>query len=293
VEQGRFVQSPYLVGWDGSWNIADSKTRSKDTKEKSVEKAHLKRLQKDIVLLQKRLYAEQTQSLLIVFQAMDAAGKDGTISAVFSRINPQGCRVDSFKRPTSVERGHDYLWRIHQKTPHKGMIQIFNRSHYEEVLITSIFPDILKGQKLPSRSLEEEFFNRYKQIRQFESLLTETGTRVVKFWLNISKSEQKNRLLRRTEDDTRYWKHESADLQMRERWDDFMLAYQDALVKTSRPNAPWYAIPADDKPYMRRCVADIIHRTLLDMNPQYPRVSTEERAQIEKDRQTLLSETQN
>jgi PPK2 family polyphosphate:nucleotide phosphotransferase len=291
VEQGLFVESPYLVGWDGSWNIADSKTHSEDRKEKNAEKSLLKKIQKGMIEQQKRLYAEQKQALLIVFQAMDAAGKDGTIRAVFSRLNPQGCQVASFKKPTSVELGHDYLWRLHQKTPQKGMIQVFNRSHYEEVLITSVFPDILKGQNLPSRSLEDEFSVRFDQLRHFELLLSQTGTRIVKFWLNISKKEQKSRLLRRTEDPTRHWKHESGDLQMRSRWDDFIDAYQNALVETSRPHAPWYAIPADDKPYMRRCVADIIYRTLLDMNPEYPHVSGEERTQIEEDRMILLSDT--
>ena len=286
----QYFNHEYLVPWDNPWKIEDFATRSESTGAKSTEKKRLRGLQKELVEYQKKLYAERKQSLLVVFQAMDAAGKDGTIRAVFSGINPQGCQVTSFKRPSKEELSHDYLWRIHQKTPAKGMIGIFNRSHYEEVLITSIFPSILEHQKLPQRTLTEEFTQRYQSLRNFEQQLVQTGTKVIKFWLNISRDEQKNRLFKRMEDPTRYWKHEQADLDMRERWGDFMGAYTNMMKETSVPTAPWYAIPADDKPYMRRVVAEIVLGTLKMMDPQYPSVSQEEIAQIHKDKERLQNE---
>ena len=287
-----FVDSPYLVRWEADqqdWRIGDIQTTSTEAKGQKEEKVLLKTIKKQLKEQQKQLYAEQKQALLIVFQAMDAAGKDSTIRAVFSGLNPQGCRVQSFKRPTSKEVAHDYLWRVHQEAPQKGYIQIFNRSHYEEVLVTSVFPQILDTQKLPARDFSTEMNLRFAQIRNFEQLLSDTGTRVIKFFLHVSKEEQKNRLLRRTEDPTRHWKHESGDLKMRKHWEAFMGAYEKAIKETSAPHAPWYMIPADDKPYMRRCVADIVHRTLLSMNPQFPRVSQEQAKQIQLDREIILS----
>ena len=292
MSQERYVDSPYLVRWESDqqeWSIADMQTFDPQAKSKKEEKSQLKSIRKSMQELQKQLYAEQKQALLVVFQAMDAAGKDSTIRAVFSGINPQGCRVQSFKRPTPKEVAHDYLWRIHQEAPQKGYIQIFNRSHYEEVLVTSVFPKILDTQKLPPRAFDSEMTLRYAQIRNFEKLLSDTGTRVIKFFLHVSKEEQKNRLLRRTEDPNRHWKHESGDLTMRKHWDSFMGAYERAIKETSVPHAPWYMIPADNKPYMRRCVADIVHRTLRSMNPQFPQVSQEEYEQIQLDRSFILS----
>ena len=287
-----YVDSPYLVRWETDqqgWNIADMLTLDPQTKSRKEEKILLKEIKKKTKERQKQLYAEQRQALLVVFQAMDAAGKDSTIRAVFSGINPQGCRVQSFKRPTPTEVAHDYLWRVHQETPQKGYIQIFNRSHYEEVLVTSVFPHILETQALPHRDIESEMKLRYAQIRNFEQLLSDTGTRVIKFFLNVSKEEQKNRLLRRTEDPNRHWKHESGDLTMRKHWNTFMTAYERAIKETSLPHAPWYMIPADNKPFMRRCVADIVYRTLASMNPQFPQVSQEDYRQIQQDRTTMLS----
>ena len=292
MSEQRYVDSTYLVRWESDqqvWNIADKPTIVPQSKSVQEEKRILKGLKKKSKELQKKLYAEQKQALLVVFQAMDAAGKDSTIRAVFSGFNPQGCRVQSFKRPTPRELSHDYLWRVHQEAPQKGHIQIFNRSHYEEVLVTSVFPQILESQKLPSRDFESEMNLRFEHIQNFERLLSNTGTRIVKFFLNVSKSEQKNRLRRRTEDPNRHWKHESGDLKMREHWDSFMLAYERAIKETSKPHAPWYMIPADNKPYMRRCVADIIYQTLISMNPQYPKVSHEELQQIQMDRAIILS----
>lgn len=292
MSEQRFVDSPYLVRWESDqqgWSITHKQTSDPQAKTRKEEKSLLKGIKKEIKELQKQLYAEQKQALLVVFQAMDAAGKDSTIRAVFSGINPQGCRVQSFKRPTPKEVAHDYLWRVHQEAPQKGYIQIFNRSHYEEVLVTSVFPHILDAQKLPLREFEFEMRLRYAQIRNFEQLLSDTGTRVIKFFLHVSKEEQKNRLLRRTEDPTRHWKHESGDIKMRQRWSSFMDAYERAMKETTAPHAPWYVIPADNKPYMRRCVADIVHRTLLSMNPRFPQVSPKEYEQIQLDRSIILS----
>ena len=287
-----YVDSPYLVRWEKDqqgWSIGNMETYSPDTKSKQEEKALQKSIRKKMKLVQKKLYAEQRQALLVVFQAMDAAGKDSTIRSVFSGINPQGCRVQSFKRPTPLEVSHDYLWRVHQAAPQKGYIQVFNRSHYEEVLVTSVFPSILSTQCLPQRSFDEEMSLRYAQIRNFEKLLSDTGTRILKFYLNISKEEQKIRLLRRTEDPNRHWKHESGDLTMRTHWDSFMGAYERAIKETSTSYAPWYIIPADNKPYMRRTIADVVHRTLCSMNPQFPQVSPEEQEQIDIDRSIIRS----
>lgn len=292
MSEQRYVDSPYLVRWGEQtqgWSIKNMKTYADETRSKNEEKSDRKIIRKKMKFLQKKLYAEQRQALLVVFQAMDAAGKDSTIRAVFSGINPQGCRVQSFKRPTPREVSHDYLWRVHQVAPPKGYIQIFNRSHYEEVLVPSVFPEILTPQALPQRNIEHEMTLRYAQIRNFEKLLSDTGTHILKFYLHISKEEQKNRLLRRTEDPNRHWKHESGDITMRKNWDSFMDAYEKAITETSAEHAPWYVIPADNKPYMRRCIADIVHRTLLLMNPQFPQVSQAEQEQIHIDRSIMLT----
>jgi PPK2 family polyphosphate:nucleotide phosphotransferase len=284
-----YTPSPYLVAFDGSFSIADAETNTNQNLSKQEYKSRLKKTGKNLKDLQKRWYAENKRALLIVFQAMDAAGKDSTIRAVFSGINPQGCSVRSFKRPTSEELSHDFLWRITPHLPAKGMIGIFNRSHYEEVLITKVFPQLLNYQKLPTRSLEDEFASRFETIRQFEKHLHNTGTTILKFWLNISQQEQKRRLLARIDTPEKNWKHESGDLKMRENWPAFTDAYQRIFDETSREFAPWYAIPADEKPTMRCLVAEIIKDTLERLNPQYPTLSAEELAALKGDRKRLLN----
>lgn len=200
--------------------------------------------------LQSMLYAQDRYSVLVIFQAMDAAGKDGTIKHVMSGINPQGCQVYSFKQPSAEELDHDYLWRINRSLPERGRIGIFNRSQYEDVLIAKVHPEILLSNKLPgilkAKDIDNEFWKRrYRQINDFERYLTENGTVIIKFFLNVSKAEQKKRFMERLNDESKNWKFSSADVKERQYWDDYMKAYSDVLTETSTEIAPWYVIPAD------------------------------------------------
>jgi PPK2 family polyphosphate:nucleotide phosphotransferase len=210
--------------------------------------------------LQERLYAEHRQSLLAIFQATDTGGKDSTTRRVFKDVNPQGVRVWSFKAPSEDELDHDFLWRIHQHTPAKGMITVFNRSHYEDVLIARV-------KNLVPR---EVWNDRYDLINDFEKLLAETGTHILKFFLNISKDEQKERLQDRLDDPEKHWKFNSADLVERERWDDYQEAYQAAIRECSTAWAPWYVVPANHKWYRDLVVARAIRKTLEEMDPRFP-----------------------
>lgn len=210
--------------------------------------------------LQERLYAEHEQSLLVIFQATDTGGKDSTTRRVFKGVNPQGVRVWSFKAPSEEELDHDFLWRIHQHTPAKGMINVFNRSQYEDVLVVRV-------KKLVP---EDVWQDRYELINHFEQLLTENGTRILKFFLNISKDEQKARLQDRLEEPEKHWKFNSGDLAERKLWDDYQEAYEAAIRQTSTERAPWYAVPANHKWYRDLVVARAIRQTLEEMNPQFP-----------------------
>ncbi|TWP29744.1 polyphosphate kinase 2 family protein [Apibacter muscae] len=248
--------------------------------------------------LQDRLYAQDQHSVLLIFQAMDAAGKDGTIKHVMSGINPQGCQVFSFKQPSQEELDHDFLWRIHKAIPEKGRMGIFNRSHYEDVLITKVHPSILLGSKLPHiQSLEdvnEDFWNRrYKHINDFENYLVDNGTLILKFFLNVSKDEQKNRFLSRLEDETKNWKFSISDLKERAYWDDYMKVYSDLLTETSTEVAPWYVIPADNKWFMRYVVSQIICDKMRELNVQYPTLTQEDKENLEKAKLLLQEEEKN
>ena len=211
--------------------------------------------------LQYKLYAESKTALLVVFQAMDTAGKDGVIRKVFGPINPQGVRVDSFKRPTAAELAHDYLWRIHMRTPAKGMIGVFNRSHYEDVLVHKVH------KLIPGKQLEQ----RYDQLNWFEKHLSQNNTVIVKFFLHISRDEQKERLQARLDDPDKRWKFEMGDLNERQYWDAYMDAYQAVLDKCSAKHAPWYVIPADNKWYRDWAVSSIILQTLKSIDPETPK----------------------
>jgi PPK2 family polyphosphate:nucleotide phosphotransferase len=213
--------------------------------------------------LQDVLYAEHRRSLLIVLQGMDAAGKDGTVKHVMSGVNPQGCAVTSFKQPTDKELDHDFLWRVHQAAPAKGMIGIFNRSHYEDVLIVRVHE--LVPKKVWSK--------RYEQISAFEDLLAESGTTILKFFLNLSKDEQKRRFDERQKDPDKNWKSSAMDERERRFWDQYQEAYQDALEKTSRKHAPWFVIPANEKWYRNLAISQIVVSALEDLNLQYPRAA--------------------
>lgn len=288
------VKSPYLVPFDGKWRVkdADHKPPKKAPSGKSGKKKNKESLAKhvdELRDLQEKLYADNRYSVLLVFQAMDAAGKDGTIRAVMSGINPAGCQVVSFKRPSSEELDHDFLWRIQRNTPERGRIGVFNRSHYEEVLVVKVNPGILNSQSLPHQP-KSVFEDRYESIRDYEQHLARNGTVVIKFFLNVSRDEQKARFLARIDNPEKNWKFEAGDLAVRQDWDEYMDAYQEALNETSRPHAPWYVIPADDKPFMRTTVAGIVRKTLEGLDLKFPELSDEEIAKLGSYREALENE---
>ena len=239
------------------WDPEDS---SEFDGNKEEGRAALANLNRKLAELQEILYAEHKHKVLIVLQAMDTGGKDGAIRHVFNGINPQGVRVASFKVPSAIEMDHDYLWRIHQQAPGKGEMVIFNRSHYEDVLVVRV-------HKLVP---EEVWKRRYEQINNFEKLLAEEGTTILKFYLHISSEEQKERLRARLEDPTKHWKFDPNDLKERQLWKEYMRAYEDALEKTSTKYAPWYIVPANKKWYRDLVMASVILGTLKDLNMEYP-----------------------
>lgn len=279
-------KSKFLVPFDGSFRVADAPTdpgkgqwRSKRRLEKAI---------RELDDLQKALYAHDRHAVLLVFQAMDAGGKDSTIRAVMEGINPAGCQVFSFKRPTSKDLDHDYLWRVYSSLPERGRIGIFNRSHYEEVLVVRVHPEILTGQKLPNTvDMNTIWDERFESIQDMERHLARNGTVIVKFWLNVSREEQKARFLSRLDEPKKQWKFNAADLEERKFWDSYMVAYEMALNATSRPWAPWYAIPADSKPYARACVAEIIVAALDSIGLEYPQPTAEDRATFDVARAQL------
>lgn len=258
----------------------------------SKEKAE-KLLKKNISImaeLQDKLYAQDKYSLLIIFQAMDAAGKDGAIKHVMSGLNPQGTQVYSFKQPSKEELDHGYLWRIQKAVPERGRIGIFNRSHYEEVLIVRVH-NLIRFQQIPEELIDDNIWEkRFRQINDFEKYLHENGTVIIKFFLNISKEEQRKRFLSRIEDPAKNWKFSAADVDERKYWNDYMNAYQEAIFATSTKYAPWYVIPADKKWFARLAVSEIIVHTMKKLNPEYPKLTDEQIAQLQKCKEILLNE---
>ncbi|MGE3289466.1 MAG: PPK2 family polyphosphate kinase [Pseudonocardia sp.] len=239
---------------------------------------------------QARLAAQDTYGVLVCLQALDAGGKDGTIRHVMSGVNPQGVHVSSFKVPSSEELDHDYLWRYAQRLPARGDIAIFNRSHYEEVLVVRVHPEHLDRQKLPSRSRRQIWKRRYQEINNWERYLAENGFRVVKLFLNLSKEQQRIRFLRRLDLADHNWKFSGADVHERAHWDDYQTAFSEMLSATSTEWAPWYVIPADRKWFARICAAAVIAHTLMDIDPQFPQVSDEARRGLEDIRRELMAE---
>lgn len=276
------VASPYLVPFDGSFKLSKAPTAPTNKGKKKAMKAALKETVEALAELQELLYAHDRYSLLMVFQAMDAAGKDSTIRSVLTGVNPAGCQVCSFKQPSKEDYDHDFLWRINKQLPERGRIGVFNRSHYEPVLVVKVHPEFLGGAKLPPGTAtgQELFEERYESIRDFERHLARNGTIVLKFWLNVSRDEQKARFLKRLNDPAKNWKFSAGDLAERKLWPKYMDAYQDALNATSREHAPWYAIPADDKPYMRLQVATIAVETLRKLDMAYPSLSKKDTAAL-------------
>jgi PPK2 family polyphosphate:nucleotide phosphotransferase len=282
-------ESPYRVPFDGTFSVADVSTVPQ-TDGKPHKGKHRRQRTEDLNKLQRVLAAGDKHSLLLVFQAMDAAGKDSTIRSVMQGVDPSGCQVFSFKKPSSLELDHDFLWRTTIRLPERGRIGIFNRSHYEEVLVVRVHPKILEYQKLPDIDVEMIWDERLTSIRQQEEHLARNGTVILKFWLNVSKDEQKRRFLSRLDEADKNWKFEPNDVKERRYWDDYMRAYEEALNETSRPWAPWYAIPADDKSYMRARVADIIIDALQGIGLEYPEPSAEDRAEFAAARNELCTD---
>ena len=285
------VKSKFLVPFDESFSLSDVSSTSQSFDPKKDYKKKLNEIVEELHDLQRILYAHDKHALLLIFQAMDAAGKDSTIRAVMSGINPAGCQVFSFKKPSTQELDHDFLWRTNRSLPERGRIGIFNRSYYEEVLVVRVHPSILEFQNLPDKiDLDTIWQERFESIQDLEKHLARNGTVVIKFWLNVSKEEQKNRFLARIDTQEKNWKWSSSDLKERGHWQDYMQAYEDALSATSKPWAPWYAIPADDKPYMRYSVAKIVKETLESLDLRYPTLDENEREKLSQARAQLLKD---
>jgi PPK2 family polyphosphate:nucleotide phosphotransferase len=245
-----------------------------------------------LAALQDRLYAHDAYSLLVIFQAMDAAGKDGAIEHVMSGVNPQGCHVVSFKQPSAEDMDHDFLWRCQKNLPERGKIGIFNRSHYEEVLVVRVHPQILQAQRMPqaTKSDKDIWKKRFKHIRDWEDHLHENGTHMIKFFLNVSKGEQKARFLSRIEEKEKNWKFSLSDVRERGHWDDYMKCYREAIEATSTKRSPWYIIPADKKWFTRLAVSEVIVKKLESLDLHYPIVTPEHEVELAKAKRQLESE---
>jgi len=288
-------QTPWTVPVDGSFRLDQARTAPPEDApgEKAARKAIKKQVER-LDDLQRRLYADDRYAVLMVFQAMDAAGKDSTIRAVFSGVNPAAFQVTSFKKPSANELDQDFLWRTSRALPQRGRIGVFNRSYYEEVLVVRVHPEYLGAQRLPPsvmpNDLDELWTQRFESITEHERHLARNGTVILKFWLNVSREEQKRRFLRRLDIPEKNWKFNEGDVAERRHWQAYMAAYEDALRHTSKPWAPWFAIPADDKPFMRLTVARIVVETLEKMGLRYPEVSDAERARFDEMRRLLENE---
>lgn len=282
------LKTSWLVPFNGKFSVADSVTRALDYPDKKACKKQLEKRIEELAELQRVLYASDTYSVLLVFQAMDAAGKDSTIRAAFSGVNPAGFQVYSFKQPSARELDHDFLWRSVRRLPQRGRIGVFNRSYYEETLVVRVHPEYLKSQKLPGKINQKVLWDeRFESIVDHEKHLARNGTVIIKFWLNVSRDEQRRRFISRLDEPEKNWKFSTGDVEERQHWDEYMQAYEAALNATSRPWAPWYAIPADDKPYMRLCVADTIVKTLEQLDLQYPQVPDQQKSTFAEMRKRL------
>jgi len=282
-----FKSGTFRVDGTEKFDIKKASTTFKDIYDDKAEyESMLADFVEQLDELQSKMYAHNRYGLLIIFQAMDAAGKDGTIKHVLSGVNPVGVKIHSFKRPTDTELGHDFLWRTNNVLPQRGTITIFNRSYYEEVLVVKVDPDILKNaQRLPvelTEDLGKVWDQRYSDIKNLEKYLYRNGIRVIKFFLNVSKKEQADRLIERIEDPNKNWKFEEQDVKVRDQWDEYQQAYQDAINETATKKSPWFVIPADDKKNTRLIVGEIIIEELKKMDMDYPEVSPERAEELQR-----------
>lgn len=278
----------FRVPFDSSFSLASTITRVKSKKSDAHYVSELSHIVLKLSALQRKFYAQGKNSLLLVFQGLDAAGKDSTIKALLTGLNPAGCSVHSFKAPSSLEKKHDFLWRCAAALPEKGEIGVFNRSHYEDVLVPKVHPEVLKDVGLSKKSIKTILEQRCESIIDFERHLVRNGTVILKFWLNISRSEQKKRLLARLDDPNRNWKFTPSDLAERPYLEKYRKAYEMVLKATSHKHAPWYAIPADSKPHCRTLVANILHESLKKLRPKFPEMPQKERSKLGQYRKQLL-----
>lgn len=281
-EENSFKLSDHLTDWTGSGDLKKLSDQKLKKKAKKIIEHNLEELSD----VQELLYATDKYSLLLIFQAMDAAGKDGTIKHVMSGVNPQGCQVFSFKKPSAEELDHNFLWRYTKRMPEFGRIGIFNRSYYEEVLVQKVNPEWVKNSN-PNKAFWE---GRYEDINNLEKHLSRNGTVIIKFFLNVSKKEQKNRFLERLNDPKKNWKFSDSDLVERKKWDKYQKAFEEAINSTANEHAPWYVIPADNKWIMRTIVSTIITNTILSLQLEPPKVSGQKKELLDKARRELEAE---
>jgi PPK2 family polyphosphate:nucleotide phosphotransferase len=287
----RFAE-PFKVGKGKKFSLKDvdpGDTLGYDDEDKPRAKEALATGIEVLAQLQDRLYAQDKWALLLIFQAMDAAGKDGAIKHVMSGVNPQGCQVFSFKAPSAEELDHDYLWRCLKVIPNRGHIGIFNRSYYEDVLVVRVHPELLARQKIPPELVTKKIWKeRFEDIRNYESYLSRNGVLVRKFFLHVSKKEQKRRFLERIDNPQKNWKFSASDSAEREHWDDYMEAYEDMIRHTSTPQAPWYVVPADNKWFTRIVVAAAVIQTLSSLRLKYPEVGSAKLKELAAARRALV-----
>ncbi len=292
-EISRFVE-PYRITKGKRFRLKDhdpGDTRGLDSEDKPDAKRLLAQGVERLAALQDRLYASDDWGLLLVFQAMDAAGKDGTIKHVMSGVNPQGCQVHSFKQPSAEELDHDFLWRAQRVAPERGHIGIFNRSYYEEVLVVRVHPQILARQKIPPRLVGQKVWeHRLEDIANYERYLARNGFAILKFFLNVSRKEQKRRFLERLDEPEKHWKFSPSDVRERAHWKAYMAAYEEAIRATATEHAPWYVVPADNKWFTRLVVAAAIVETLERLDLAFPRVSDAQREELALARTQLAKE---
>jgi PPK2 family polyphosphate:nucleotide phosphotransferase len=291
VKESRKLSRPFRVDSGRHFRLKDVDPRDTLHLKKADKPRALEALKAGVdalAELQDRLYAQDSWAVLLVFQAMDAAGKDGAIKHVMSGVNPQGCQVFSFKAPSREELDHDFLWRTSRCLPERGRIGIFNRSYYEEVLVVRVHPELLQSQRLPNQLPPRRLFeSRYEDIRNFERYLTGNGVAIRKFFLHVSKKEQKRRFLERMDDPSKQWKFSGADAKERGCWPDYMRAYEDAIRATASDDAPWYVVPADHKWFTRLVVAAAVIDALDELKLEYPRIDAAKRREIEAARRSI------